>query len=120
MKIGLISNTLCPGELHQEELRRFDILELFDDLKFSSDFRYAKPHPSIFRASLEALGVEPEEAVFVGDRIVDDVSGAQGVGMKGILRELDSREEKSDITIPDGRIRSLRELEDILSQLYFL
>jgi putative hydrolase of the HAD superfamily len=33
---------------------------------------------------LDALGVEPEHAVFVGDRLHDDVFGASSIGMRTI------------------------------------
>ena len=35
-----------------------------------------KPHPAIFERALEALEVEPEQALFVGDRLYEDVRGA--------------------------------------------
>src|SRR5213082_4011490 len=44
-----------------------------------------KPHASIFRAVLDLLGVEPAEAVMVGDTIADDIEGARALGMRAIL-----------------------------------
>jgi putative hydrolase of the HAD superfamily len=46
---------------------------------------HTKPHASIFRAVLDLLGVEPPEAVMVGDTIADDVEGARALGMRAIL-----------------------------------
>ncbi len=40
-----------------------------------------KPGPAIFEAALDALGVDAGAALFVGDRLVDDVAGAAAVGM---------------------------------------
>jgi putative hydrolase of the HAD superfamily len=40
-----------------------------------------KPEPAIFEAALAELDVAAEDAVFVGDRLVDDVAGAAAVGM---------------------------------------
>jgi putative hydrolase of the HAD superfamily len=40
-----------------------------------------KPDPRIFRRALDALGVEPENALFVGDRLYEDVRGAGELGM---------------------------------------
>jgi putative hydrolase of the HAD superfamily len=46
-----------------------------------------KPHPSAFSAALTAIGVtNPANAVFVGDRPYDDISGAKSVGMHTVLR----------------------------------
>ncbi len=50
-----------------------------------------KPHPSIFEATLDALGVAAAEAVMVGDSIEDDIEGAAQVGLHGILIDRDSR-----------------------------
>ena len=40
-----------------------------------------KPHPAIFERALDALAVEPERTLFVGDRLYEDVRGAAEVGM---------------------------------------
>jgi len=118
LRIGLISNTVWPGALHNEDLSRFDLLRFFDHLTYSSATRHAKPHPEIFLQTLRALGVRPEEAAFVGDRLYDDISGAQRVGMKGILKIVPHREEENDTIRPDAQIRTLDELPEVLRQLF--
>lgn len=40
-----------------------------------------KPHPRIFRETLEKVGVEPGEALFVGDSWGPDVEGPLAIGM---------------------------------------
>ena len=50
-----------------------------------------KPHETIFRAALDALGVEPEEAVMVGDSIEDDIEGARALGMRALLVDREGR-----------------------------
>jgi putative hydrolase of the HAD superfamily len=110
LKIGLISNTVWTPEMHDDDLERLGILDAFDHRLYSSAFEYAKPHPAIFWASLGALGVQPEEAFFVGDRVIDDIGGAQGVGMRGILKVPPMREEHHDAIVPDACITTLREL----------
>ena len=44
-----------------------------------------KPHPKIFRLALDEAGVEPHEAVYIGDLYSVDVLGARGVGMQAVL-----------------------------------
>ncbi len=44
-----------------------------------------KPHPTIFRAVLDRLGVEPEQAAMVGDSPEDDLEGARALGMRAFL-----------------------------------
>ena len=50
-----------------------------------------KPHETIFRAMLDRLGVEPGEAVMVGDTIEDDIEGARAVGMRAVLLDREGR-----------------------------
>jgi putative hydrolase of the HAD superfamily len=113
MKIGLVSNTVWPGALHKEDLERFGVIEFFDHLLFSSDLGVRKPHPQIFQAALEALNVAPQEAVFVGDRVPEDVDGAKRVGMRGVWKERPDRARLPHVT-PDARIVHLRELPALL------
>lgn len=113
MKVGLVSNTVWPGALHKEDLERFGILELFDHVLFSADLGVRKPHPQIFQAALDALNVAPHEAVFVGDRVPEDVDGAMRVGMRGVWKERPDRERLPHV-IPDAQIIHLRELPAIL------
>jgi len=58
---------------------------LFDAEVFSSSFGLSKPDPRIYLHCCELLGVEPAEAVFVGDGANDELAGAERVGMGAIL-----------------------------------
>ena len=44
-----------------------------------------KPDPAGFRYTAEMLGVEPGEAVYVGDRPEVDLAGARAAGMPAVL-----------------------------------
>jgi putative hydrolase of the HAD superfamily len=44
-----------------------------------------KPHPSIFKAALQLMGVQAGESVMVGDSLGQDIAGALGVGMRAVL-----------------------------------
>jgi putative hydrolase of the HAD superfamily len=57
------------------------LAERLDAAVFSSEVGKRKPHPAVFEATLSKLGVEPEQAVFVGDRRYEDVRGAKELGM---------------------------------------
>ena len=50
-----------------------------------------KPHPTIFQAALDALGVRPEDAVMVGDSFEEDFEGARALGMRAILVDREER-----------------------------
>jgi putative hydrolase of the HAD superfamily len=100
LRIGLVSNSA-------RDVREFARHHGLDVDAGISSFHHGrtKPHESIFRAVLELLGVEPAEALMVGDTIADDIEGALAVGMRAIL--LDRKGMNPDF---DPRIESLNEL----------
>ncbi len=104
LRIGLVSNS--ARDVH--EFARHHGLGV--DAGISS-FHHgrSKPHASIFRAVLDLLGVEPEEAAMVGDTLADDIEGARAVGMRAIL--LDREEHYPEL---EPRIQSLSELLAVL------
>jgi putative hydrolase of the HAD superfamily len=110
LKLGIISNTIQPGRFMDAHLARQGILDFFPARIYSSEAGVPKPHPAIFRQALDTLGVAPERAVHVGDRLAADISGAQGVGMWAVLIEVAQRSEQSNHIIPDARISELAEL----------
>jgi putative hydrolase of the HAD superfamily len=81
LKLGLVSNAFDPGWLLHRDLEQMGLAERLDFSVFSSEAGVRKPHPAIFERALEALEVEPERALFVGDRLFEDVRGAAELGM---------------------------------------
>jgi putative hydrolase of the HAD superfamily len=59
--------------------------ELFDAAVFSCSVGLRKPDPRIYLLACEQLGVQPQDAVFVGDGANDELAGAERVGMRAIL-----------------------------------
>ncbi len=87
LRIGLLSNTHWPRAYHEHFLERDGLRDLIDARAYTSEMTYMKPHPEAFRHALDAVGIEdPARAVFVGDRLFDDVFGAQRAGMRGVHR----------------------------------
>jgi putative hydrolase of the HAD superfamily len=108
-KLGIVSNTIWPSAYPVADLERFGILPHFDAVVFSTDVGVSKPHPRIFESCLVALRVPAARAVFVGDRPFEDVSGAQRVGMRGVLKSHPQRTPLPTVR-PDALIDSLAEL----------
>jgi putative hydrolase of the HAD superfamily len=77
LKLGLVSNTGRDLDAFVAHHR----LEVNAALG-SGAFGRTKPHPTIFRAVLERLEVEPAEAAMVGDSPEDDVEGARAAGIR--------------------------------------
>ena len=85
LRIGVLSNTIWPREWHESYFRRDGVLEMLDGAVYTSEIAWTKPAPQAFRAAVEAVGVgDPAACVYVGDRLFDDVWGAQNVGMRAI------------------------------------
>jgi FMN phosphatase YigB (HAD superfamily) len=116
-RLGVISNTLQPARYMNRSLARRGLLHLFDATIYSSDAGIAKPHPGIFRAALDAIGVPAARAVHVGDRLVADVAGAQAAGLRAVLIRVAGRKEESPEITPDATIDELTELPIALEQL---
>jgi putative hydrolase of the HAD superfamily len=79
-KLAVLSNS--PPGLTQW-LDDWGILELFDVVFCSGDEGVKKPDPSAFQVTLERLGVEPREAVFIDDTM-NHVEAARRLGLHGI------------------------------------
>jgi putative hydrolase of the HAD superfamily len=78
---GLVSNAFDPGWLLHRDLADMGLAERLDAAVFSSEIGLRKPHAAIFEATLSALEVEPEDALFVGDRRYEDIRGGKELGM---------------------------------------
>lgn len=48
----------------------------------AEDFPAAKPHPVMFVAALETLGIAPDQCLHVGDDVAHDIDGAKAAGMR--------------------------------------
>ena len=81
LRLAVVSNAFDPGWLLQRDLEQMGIAQRIDFAVFSSEVGKRKPHPAIFQRATDALGVAPEDSMFVGDRLYEDVRGAGDVGM---------------------------------------
>jgi HAD superfamily hydrolase (TIGR01509 family) len=82
IKTGVVANSWPePARLLRRDADRFGLAELLDVQVYSSEVGARKPAPEIFLHALAALGVDPLDAMFVGDRLDTDVTGAAQVGM---------------------------------------
>jgi putative hydrolase of the HAD superfamily len=86
IRVGILSNTIWPRARHDGIFARDEILALIDGAVYTSEIAWTKPHAQAFRAALAVVGVrDPARAVFVGDRVFDDIHGAKSVGMRAVL-----------------------------------
>jgi HAD superfamily hydrolase (TIGR01549 family) len=80
LKLGLVSNGI--RDLHAFVAHhRLEVDAIVD----SRSHGRVKPHPTIFQAALDRLGIRAEEAAMVGDSLQEDVEGARALGMHAVL-----------------------------------
>ena len=82
LRLGVVSNS--DGRV-EEALIAAGLRDRFDVVLDSALVGVEKPDPAIFRAALDALGVAPAEALYVGDLYDVDVVGARAAGMEAVL-----------------------------------
>lgn len=115
LRVGLLSNTHWPPAYHEHFLERDGLAPYIDARCYTSEMTYMKPHPEAFRTALDTLGVEAAVAVYVGDRLFDDVQGAQRVGMRAVHRPNPAIPSHEGVT-PDATIETLADLLPILDR----
>ena len=66
-------------------LDRLGIRASFDHVTTSIGHGFRKPHPSIYLAHLECIGIHASDAIFVGDNVECDYFGPRAVGIEAYL-----------------------------------
>ena len=101
-KLAIISNDSSRWSKYLRE--KFDINKYFDVISISGDLKIQKPDERIFLYTIERLGVNAEDCIYVDDRS-GNLNAAKKVGMKPIL--LNTRNESYE----GVSVNSFNELE---------
>ena len=92
-----------------EWLRPAGILGLVDGVVTSAEVGAAKPSPRVFERALGVAGVEPGEALHVGDKVDNDVEGAAAAGIRAVLLQREGE--------PPPGVESIRSLSGLIALL---
>lgn len=118
ISIGVLSNTIWPRDWHEGFFRRDGVLDLIDGDVYTSEVAHTKPSPHAFRAAMAAVGAgDPERCVYVGDRLFDDVWGAQQAGMRTIHvphSTIPVDQHGHTDGVPDATVSKLIEILDLV------
>lgn len=118
IRVGVLSNTVWPRAWHEELFDRDGVLHLIDGAVYTSEVPWTKPAPEAFLAAMGAVGLsDPASCVFVGDRLFDDIWGAQQVGMRTILvphSEIPAEQLGHSEGRPDAVAHRLSEIYDVV------
>jgi putative hydrolase of the HAD superfamily len=119
LRIGVLSNTIWPREWHVGFFERDGVYDLIDGDVYTSEIPWTKPSPHAFAAAMEAVGVtDPSLCVYVGDRLYDDIWGAQQAGLRAVhipLSDIPPQQMGTSVGVPDGVVHSLAELPGLLA-----
>jgi FMN phosphatase YigB (HAD superfamily) len=111
-RLAIVSNTLTRPAMLDTYLASVGLLELFEARVYSVAFGRRKPDAGIYAEALGRLACEPRDAVFIGDRVREDVLGPRAAGIRGVLthefRQEDPGPDPPFPVVPD--IAGLRSL----------
>ena len=106
-RLGLVTNG-APG-MQAQKLDALGIRDRFEAVVHGGHDAPAKPSPEPFYTALEPMGVEPGQAVHVGNSLESDVAGARNAGVGAVW--LRNGEAAGD-AVPDYTVDTLAELVD--------
>jgi FMN phosphatase YigB (HAD superfamily) len=118
-RIGLCSNfTHTPTALRVIAEAGLDAH--LDAVVVSEQVGFRKPRPEIFRATLEALGVDAEETLHVGDDLLADVGGAAPLGIRTAwltrrVRDPEAKLRAYEGPPPDWTVADLQDLPALVA-----
>lgn len=119
VKVGVLSNTIWPRDWHRGFFARDGVDHLIDGDVYTSEVPWTKPSPHAFRAAMDAVGAsDPARCVYVGDRLYDDVWGAQSAGLRAIHlphSTIPADQRGHTEGVPDAVVHSIGEVADVVT-----
>jgi putative hydrolase of the HAD superfamily len=104
LRLAVLSNW---DERLPNVLAELGLAARFAAIVVSVEVGVEKPHPAIFAAAAERLGVAPERIVHVGDRRLEDVEGAEGAGMRAFWLTRGGGGDLADLSTLPERVAAL-------------
>jgi FMN phosphatase YigB (HAD superfamily) len=120
VQLGLCSN-FSHSVTAISILEDYGLHSHLDAVVISEEVGFRKPRREIFDAVLEALTVEREEVLHVGDSLTADVAGAASMGIQSVwltrrVKDPEQALARHDGPRPDYQIDDLSEIEGILDR----
>jgi len=113
--LGIISNG--DEAVQRGKVRHFRLERYLRWLVISEGVGLRKPDARIFQHALSLAGVDPQEGVFVGDRLDTDVGGAKAAGMRAVWFNHWSGILEDGSPRPDAVIQRFSDLPQVLADL---
>jgi putative hydrolase of the HAD superfamily len=113
LKVGLLSNTFIHKSSLERHLENEGLLRFFPERFYSYDFDHRKPDARIFKEVAGQMNIRPEQTIYVGDRVDNDVKGALAAGMLPVLKKAYTN-ENTKVSEETRRISTIAELPDLI------
>ena len=97
--LAVVSNVWAPAEAWSDEFARSGLSHVFRCRVFSSSIGAVKPSPRVFWAALEQMGVEPSQALLVGDSIERDIQPAKKIGFGTVFVGPENHNSGADLMV---------------------
>ena len=107
-RLAVISN--ADGRI-ADILAHCGIADCFENITDSGIVGKEKPHPAIFEAALQSIGVKAEQSLYTGDVYCVDYLGSTSVGMQCVLFDVSGAYKRKGLP----RVESLEDLERLLA-----
>lgn len=116
--LGQLAQNFVLGALSNgnADVRRVGLGEYFSFALSADALGVSKPDPSVFQAALARAQVTAQRAVHIGDNPLDDIFGAQRVGMRTIWFNPQQQPWQGE-RAPDAQVHSLSQLPQTLLAL---
>ena len=97
-RLAVVSNIFVPG-LPRRALQRFGLLDCFEFVSDSAEVGYKKPAPEIYADALNRAAAKPEQVLFVGDNLTNDVLAPERLGIRAAWFNRSTKPAASDNTV---------------------
>ena len=108
-RLGIVTNGI--DRVQRSRLAASGLAPLFETVVTSQGCGFAKPDPRILHVALDALGVAPRHAVYVGDDVAVDGAAARAAGVPFVWMD---RGDRVRGLRPRRSVASLLELDRLL------
>ncbi len=107
-RLGIVSD--AQWVFSEPEIRMLRLSRFFETIVLSSRYFVRKPDPQIYSHALRAMWLKPQQALFVGNDLYEDVPGPQAIGMPVVLIDRPGALASPPVPV----IRDLRELPEFI------
>lgn len=117
LKLGMLSNTFIHKSSLERQLKQEGLVDYLPVRLYSYELPLRKPSIGAFHRAAEVIGVAPENIIYVGDRLDNDIIGARQAGMTPVLiRAYTNQSKKLPADLPC--VDSIAELPDLLEKKF--